>query len=128
MKNSIVIGGGSAGMMAAVIAARRGNRVKLYEQNEKLGKKLFITGKGRCNVTNNTDCEDLLSNVISNPKFLYSAFYDFDGNHQFTDEDGLGFTLYFGDEIACIEAQDKSTRVFDLRENAGSGTYWCAYQ
>ena len=55
------------------------------------------------------------------------CFYDFDGDHQFTDEDGLGFTLYFGDEIACIEAQDKSTRVFDLRENAGSGTYWCAY-
>ncbi len=77
MKNVIVVGGGPAGMMAAIYAARNGNRVSLYEQNEKLGKKLFITGKGRCNVTNNCDCEELLANVISNPKFLYSAFYDF---------------------------------------------------
>ena len=59
-------------------AADRGDGVCLIEKNEKLGKKLFITGKGRCNVTNAADMETLLANVCSNPKFLYSAFYDFD--------------------------------------------------
>ncbi len=64
-------------MMAGVQAARRGYEVHLYEKNEKLGKKLYITGKGRCNLTNNCDVEELLSNVVTNPKFLYSAFYTF---------------------------------------------------
>lgn len=77
MKKIVIIGGGPAGMMAAITAAKAGQKVMLYEQNEKLGKKLFITGKGRCNVTNDCDCEELLSNVITNSKFLYSAFYDF---------------------------------------------------
>ena len=57
MKTIIVVGGGPAGMIAAIFAAMAGNSVSLYEQNEKLGKKLFITGKGRCNVTNNCDSE-----------------------------------------------------------------------
>ena len=74
----LVIGGGAAGMMAAVAAADEGADVCLLEKNEKLGKKLFITGKGRCNVTNATDMETLLANVCTNSKFLYSAFYDFD--------------------------------------------------
>ena len=77
MKKIVIIGGGPAGMRAASTAAKAGQKVMLYEQNEKLGKKLFITGKGRCNVTNDCDCEELLSNVITNSKFLYSAFYDF---------------------------------------------------
>lgn len=77
MAKVIVIGGGAAGMMAAIIAARNGKEVTVFEQNEKLGKKLFITGKGRCNFTNACDIEDLFGNVISNPKFLYSAFYTF---------------------------------------------------
>ena len=71
MKNIIVVGGGAAGMMAAIIASRNGKRVTLIEQNEKLGKKLFITGKGRCNITNACDIEDLFQNVVTNPKFLY---------------------------------------------------------
>ena len=73
----IVIGGGAAGMMAAIFAARNGKNVTLIEQNEKLGKKLFITGKGRCNFTNACETEDLFQNVVTNPKFLYSAFYTF---------------------------------------------------
>lgn len=74
----LVIGGGAAGMMAAVAAADSGAQVCLIEKNEKLGKKLFITGKGRCNVTNAGDMDTLFANVCSNSKFLYSAFYDFD--------------------------------------------------
>ena len=77
-KKVIVIGGGAAGMFAAVTAAGRGKEVTLYEKNEKLGKKLYITGKGRCNLTNACDVEELFQNVCTNPKFLYSAFYGFD--------------------------------------------------
>lgn len=75
MSRVIVIGGGPAGMFAAYFAAKNGHQVTLLEQNEKLGKKLYITGKGRCNITNASDMEDLFQNVCSNPKFLYSAFY-----------------------------------------------------
>lgn len=78
MSHVIVIGGGAAGMMAAYAAAEYGHSVVLLEQNEKLGKKIYITGKGRCNVTNACEREKLFENVVSNPKFLYSAFYDFD--------------------------------------------------
>lgn len=73
----LVVGGGPAGMMAAIQAAKQGNTVTLLEQNEKLGKKLFITGKGRCNVTNDCDVTELFDSVVSNKKFLYSAFYSF---------------------------------------------------
>ena len=78
MSKVIVVGGGPAGMMAAYAAAENGHRVTLLEQNEKLGKKLFITGKGRCNLTNASDMEQLFANVVSNRKFLYSAFYAYD--------------------------------------------------
>lgn len=77
MSRVLIIGGGAAGMMAALFAAGNGHEVHLYEKNEKLGKKLFITGKGRCNVTNAGDMETLFASVVSNPKFLYSAFYGF---------------------------------------------------
>lgn len=80
MKKVIVIGGGPAGMMAAIQSAKSGNSVALYEKNEKLGKKLFITGKGRCNITNACDISDFFSNVVTNSKFLYSAFYSFSNN------------------------------------------------
>lgn len=75
MSKVAVIGGGAAGMLASVYAARDGHQVHVLEKNEKLGKKLYITGKGRCNVTNACDPETLFSSVMSNPKFLYSAFY-----------------------------------------------------
>ena len=77
MKKVIVIGGGAAGMLAATAAAEAGARVTLLEKNEKLGKKLFITGKGRCNLTNAADMQTVMANVMSNPRFLYSAFSEF---------------------------------------------------
>ena len=73
----LVAGGGAAGMMAAIAAAERGARVTLFEKNERLGKKLYITGKGRCNVTNDCAPEDFFQNVPRNPRFLYSAVYAF---------------------------------------------------
>lgn len=75
MSKVIVVGGGAAGMFAAYHAANCGHKVTLLEQNEKLGKKLFITGKGRCNLTNASDMDTIFANVMTNRKFLYSAFY-----------------------------------------------------
>ena len=74
MSRVIVVGGGPAGMMAAWAAAAKGHKVMLLEKNEKLGKKLFITGKGRCNVTNACSAEEFFSKIVTNPKFLYSSF------------------------------------------------------
>ena len=73
----LVIGGGAAGMMAAISAAQNGAQVTLIEKNEKLGKKIYITGKGRCNVTNDCEVTEFLENVITNKKFLMSALYTF---------------------------------------------------
>lgn len=78
MSEVIVIGGGAAGMMAAAAAAQKGRSVLLLEKNEKLGKKVYITGKGRCNVTNACEVQELFDNVVTNPRFLYSAIYGFD--------------------------------------------------
>lgn len=77
MSKVLVIGGGAAGIMAAIGAAYNGNEVHLFEKNEKLGKKLFITGKGRCNITNASDTQNHFSNIMRNPKFLYSAYNNF---------------------------------------------------
>ena len=77
MSKVLVIGGGAAGMMAGGFAARNHHEVHILEKNEKLGKKVFITGKGRCNVANACDTEELFPAVMSNPKFLYSGFYSF---------------------------------------------------
>lgn len=101
MGKVIVIGGGAAGMMAAVRAARNGQEVTLLEQNEKLGKKLYITGKGRCNITNDCETEDLLNNVVRNSKFLYSAFYAFDSRKvmEFFREEGLAIKTERGGRV-----------------------------
>ncbi len=101
MGKVIVIGGGAAGMMAAIWAARNGQKVMLLEQNEKLGKKLYITGKGRCNITNDCETEDLLNNVIRNSKFLYSAFYAFDSQKviDFFKEQGLAVKTERGGRV-----------------------------
>lgn len=74
----VVVGGGAAGLMAAAAAAQAGANVLLLERNEKLGKKLYITGKGRCNVTNACDTQDLFGQILRNAKFMYSAIYTFD--------------------------------------------------
>ena len=87
------MGGGAAGMMAAICAAERGAAVTLLEPNERLGKKLNITGKGRCNVTNDAGLETLLANVPRNGKFLYSAFSGFDGRDAISFFEGLGVPL-----------------------------------
>ena len=88
-------------MMAAVRAARNGQEVTLLEQNEKLGKKLYITGKGRCNITNDCETEDLLNNVVRNSKFLYSAFYAFDSRKvmEFFREEGLAIKTERGGRV-----------------------------
>jgi hypothetical protein len=101
MSKVIVIGGGAAGMMAAYAAATAGHLVTLLEQNEKLGKKLFITGKGRCNITNAGDMDTLFSNVMSNRKFLYSAFYAFDNEQviSFLEENGLHTKIERGNRV-----------------------------
>lgn len=78
MSETIIIGGGAAGMMAASVLADNGCFVTLIEKNEKLGKKLYITGKGRCNLTNACETSDFFKNVVSNPKFMYSSLYGFD--------------------------------------------------
>ncbi|MGN0168393.1 MAG: NAD(P)/FAD-dependent oxidoreductase [Acetatifactor sp.] len=108
MKRVIVIGGGAAGMMAAVAAADAGAAVVLLEKNEKLGKKLFITGKGRCNVTNGADMDTLFANVCTNPRFLYSAFYGFD-NYA---------VMEFLEQAGCPLKTERGDRVFPVSDHS----------
>lgn len=108
MSKVIVIGGGAAGMMAAVAAAEEGNQVVLIEKNEKLGKKIFITGKGRCNLTNNCDTESLLRAVCVNRKFLYSAFYGF------TSQD----TISFFEDAGMKTKTERGNRVFPVSDHS----------
>ena len=77
MAKVIVVGGGPSGIMAAISAAQNNHKVTLIERNEFLGKKLKLTGGGRCNITNNRDIEDFFDKVVNNKKFLYSSFYSF---------------------------------------------------
>lgn len=101
MSKVIVVGGGAAGMMAAIAAAECGHLVTLLEQNEKLGKKIYITGKGRCNLTNASDLENVFSNIVTNPKFLYSAIYGFDNQSlmHFFEENGLKIKIERGNRV-----------------------------
>lgn len=101
MKKIIVIGGGAAGMFAALAAAEGKNTVLLLEKNEKLGKKLFITGKGRCNLTNAGDMDDLFAHVVTNRKFLYSAFYTCDNNRvvDFFEQNGMKTKIERGGRV-----------------------------
>ena len=130
-KRIVVIGGGAAGMMAAISAAEGGASVTLLEPNERLGKKLNITGKGRCNVTNDSDMAGLLANVPRNGKFLYSAFSRFDGRDAMTFFEGLGVPLKVErggrvfpvsdrsfDVSAALERRLRALRVTVLRRRA----------
>ena len=108
--NVVVIGGGAAGMMAAGTAASLGAHVTLLEPNGKLGKKLFITGKGRCNVTNNCASDEVLKNVPVNPRFLYSALSGFSPADAMAFFEGLG----------CPLKTERGNRVFPESDQAGS--------
>lgn len=107
-----VIGGGAAGMMAAASAAMNGHEVSLYEKNEKLGKKLYITGKGRCNLTNSCDVEALLQAVCTNRKFLYSAFYGFDSQA----------VIRFFEEAGMKTKTERGNRVFPVSDHSSDVT------
>lgn len=116
MSRVVVVGGGAAGMMAAVTAAQNGHRVTLLERNEKLGKKVFITGKGRCNLTNASDIEEIFEHVVTNRKFLYSALYGFD-NHacmDFFEENGLRLKVERGNRVFPVS--DHSSDVIKALE------------
>lgn len=116
MSKVLVIGGGAAGMFAAITAARNGHKVCLLEKNEKLGKKLFITGKGRCNITNACDMETLLSSVVSNPRFLYSSFYGCTNQEviQFFEELGVRTKIERGERVFPVS--DHSSDVIRAME------------
>jgi len=112
MSKVIVIGGGAAGMMAAIAAAQNGNDVTLLEQNEKLGKKIYITGKGRCNLTNASDMETVRANVITNPKFLFSAFAAFDNQDM----------IRLVEEEGCPTKVERGMRVFPVSDHSSDVT------
>lgn len=101
MSKVVVIGGGAAGSYAAITAAKNGHDVTLVEKNEKIGKKIYITGKGRCNLTNASDMEVLFSNIMSNRKFLYSAFYACDNSSviDFFETNGMATKIERGNRV-----------------------------
>ncbi len=108
MYDVIVIGCGAAGMMAAFGAAKAGRKTLVLEKNEKAGKKLFITGKGRCNVTNACDKALFFENIISNPKFLYSAFYGWDNRS----------VMDFFEKAGCPLKTERGERVFPVSDHS----------
>ena len=112
MSDIVVIGGGAAGMMAAVFAARAGGNVTLLEKNEKLGKKVYITGKGRCNLTNDCDRDEFLAQVPRNPRFLYSAL------NFFAPRDMMALL----EENGCPVTVQRGKRVFPSSEKASDVT------
>lgn len=104
MSHVIVVGGGAAGMFAAIAAAKNGHQVTLCEKNEKLGKKIFITGKGRCNITNAADMEELFDAVVTNSKFLYSSFYGYTNQNviDFFEDAGVPVKIERGNRVFPI--------------------------
>lgn len=118
MSKVLVIGGGAAGMMAAYAAGMCGHEVTLLEQNEKLGKKIYITGKGRCNFTNASPLEEIMQAVVSNPKFLYSAFYTFsnDAVMYFFENQGMPYKIERGNR--AFPVSDHASDVIRALERA----------
>ena len=108
--DGVVIGGGPAGMFAAIIAAQRGFRVLLLEKNDRLGKKLLITGKGRCNVTNNCSAQEVLQNIPRNGRFLCSAIEGFPPER----------IIEFFDSRGCLLKTERGNRVFPISDRSSS--------
>lgn len=108
MAKILIIGGGAAGMAAAAFLGEHGHQVHVFEKNEKLGKKLFITGKGRCNLTNSCDEETFFQSVVSNEKFLYSAF------HGFSNEDAIA---YF-EQLGLPLKEERGGRIFPKSDHS----------
>lgn len=108
MSKVVIIGGGAAGMIAAYSAALTSNKVILLEKNEKLGKKIYITGKGRCNLTNASDMNTVIENVVSNKRFLFSAF------RNFTNEDIMNLVENNGTKLKV----ERGNRVFPVSDHS----------
>ncbi len=108
MTDTIIVGGGAAGCMAAVQAARYGKSVLLFERNDRIGRKLRITGKGRCNVTNNSSTEEHMKNIPVNHRFMYSSFSMF----------GAEETMSFFEELGVPLKTERGNRVFPVSDNA----------
>ena len=108
--DGIIIGGGPAGMFAAITAAQRGEKVLLLEKNDRLGKKLLITGKGRCNVTNDCSAQEILQNVPRNGRFLYSAMNAFPPEK----------IKDFFEENGCPLKTERGNRVFPVSDRSQS--------
>ena len=115
---TIIIGAGPAGIMAAISAANNGDDVVLLEKNEKIGKKLFITGKGRCNVTNACTRDEFFENVVSNPKFLYSAFSQFNNEDlmRLIEDNGTPLKTERGNRVFPVS--DHSSDIIKALNNA----------
>ena len=111
-KHIAVIGAGASGLMAAAAAAGEGARVTVLEKNEKAGKKIYITGKGRCNLTNTCETADFFDHVVRNPKFLYSAVYGFDAS----------MVMDFMEENGCRVKTERGGRVFPVTDHASDVT------
>lgn len=118
MAKVLIIGGGAAGMMAAIAASEYGNDVEVFEKNEKLGKKIYITGKGRCNVTNACSTEDLFSHIVTNNKFMYSAIYSYDNSmvQDFFEKEGCPLKIERGNRVFPVS--DKSYDIINALERA----------
>ena len=127
MRKVVVVGGGAAGMMAAIAAADAGCNVHLIEKNEKLGRKLFITGKGRCNVTNAADMETFFHNICRNEKFLYSAFSGFDNSAviDFMEKNGCPLKTERGERVFPVS--DHSSDVISALSRALKSRNVCIY-
>ena len=108
--DGILIGGGAAGMMAAIVAAENGERVLLIERNDRLGKKLLITGKGRCNVTNDCSAQEVLQNIPRNNRFLYSAMENFSPKD----------TIALFEQLGCRLKTERGNRVFPQSDKSAS--------